>query len=162
MNKIDKDIYLDVDGTLTREPFRMDAEGYCDRDNIAEFIEFLTDHFKNVYWLTANRRFALTYLPSIGRQDLADKMKFKPWNREKYDVLDYTRGFYMIDDEVEYDHYHEAGLLLGEIPGWKKEPYKSKIDPEKHHMVYVRHDAPKNYLTEVIKYLCEMEKIDFK
>ena len=48
------------------------------RDNVIEFLEFLVDNFKNVYWLSANRMFCKTYLSASGKEELnkVAKMNF--------------------------------------------------------------------------------------
>lgn len=158
--KIDKDIYVDVDGTLTRETFVNDGQGFGVRDNVIEFLEFLVDNFKNVYWLSANRMFCKTYLSASGKEEINNSIKYIEWSNSKYDAIEYSRPFYFFDDEIEYDYFNEFGFLEGEVPLWKKEPYISKINPKIHTMYYIPANAPMNILTNVINDIKNKEKID--
>lgn len=160
--KIDKDIYIDVDGTLTRETFVNDGMGDFGtlRTNAIEFLEFLVENFKNVYWLSSNRKFCFEYLPMIGKSKLNEKIKYIEWEKSKYDSIDYTRSFYFFDDEIEYDYFQEFGFLEDEIPMWKKEPYISKYNPKKHNMYYIPSNAPMEILSNVILDIKKKEKID--
>jgi hypothetical protein len=160
--KIDKDIYVDVDGTLTRESWVNDGKGDFGviRNNVDKFLEFLVENFKNVYWLSSNRYFCFEYLNMIGKEELSKKINYIEWEKSKYDAIDYTRGFYFFDDEIEYDYYQEFGFLEGEIPLWKKEPYISKYNPTIHTMYYVPSNAPLNILDDIIIDIKKREKLD--
>lgn len=159
--KIDKDIYIDVDGTLTRESLIDDGRGKFGevRDNAVEFIEFLVDNFKNVYWLSSNRKFCEEYLIICDRKDLNDKIKYLSFKNSKYEVIDYSRAFYFFDDEIEYDYFNEFNLLKDEIPQWKKEPYISMYNPKIHNMYYVPSNAPMDILDSIIIDIKQKEKI---
>ena len=75
MKKIDKDVYLDVDGTLTRETFFQDGMGEELRNKAVEFVEFLVNNFQNVYWFSANKRFCLEEFKEIAGEKLNNKVK---------------------------------------------------------------------------------------
>ncbi len=159
--KIDKDIYIDVDGTLTRESLVDDGIGEFDqvRDNAVEFIEFLVSNFKNVYWLSSNPRFCNEYLIKCGRKDLNDRVKYLYFKKSKCEAIDYSRAFYYFDDEIEYDYFNQFGLLKNETPSWKKEPYKSMYNPSIHNMYYIPSNAPLDFLISVMEDIKKRENI---
>lgn len=159
--KIDKDIYIDVDGTLTRESLIDDGKGEFGqvRYNAVKFIEFLVENFKNVYWLSSNRTFCEKYLIDCGRKDLNDRIKYLSFKNSKYEAIDYSRAFYFFDDEIEYDYFNEFNLLKDEIPQWKKEPYISMYNPKIHTMYYVPSNAPLDILNGIIIDIKQKEKI---
>ncbi len=157
--KIDKDIYVDVEGTLERCCLIADGKPEGIRDNAIEFIRFLVDNFKNVYWLTSCPESHYTIL-KIRDKELIDKIRYIDYDSSKYDNLDYTRPFYFFDDEIEYTCWQKLGLLKGCVPAWKKEPIKSKINPKIHTLYYIPTDAPMNVLTDVIADIKRREKID--
>ncbi len=158
--KIDKDIYIDVDGTLTRELLVDDKKGDGLRDNAIEFLKFLVDNFENVYWLSSNKRFCKEYLSYINEDELNNSIKYIEWDNTKYDAINYERPFYFFDDEIEYDYFNKFGLLEGKVPKWKKEPYISKFKPQIHTMYYIPANAPMNILNSVIVDIKKREKID--
>lgn len=159
--KIDKDIYIDVDGTLTRESLIDDGKGEFGqvRYNAVKFIEFLVENFKNVYWLSSNRTFCEKYLIDCGRKDLNDNIKYLSFKNSKYEAIDYSRAFYFFDDEIEYDYFNDFNLLKDEIPQWKKEPYISMYNPKIHTMYYVPSNAPLDILNSIIIDIKQKEKI---
>ena len=99
MKKIDKDVYLDVDGTLTRETFFQDGMGEGLRNKAVEFVEFLVNNFQNVYWFSANKRFCLEEFKEIAGEKLNNKVKYKEYRGSKYEIIDFSRPFYIFDDE---------------------------------------------------------------
>lgn len=158
--KIDKDIYVDVEGTLERFCLVADGKPEGIRDNAVEFIQFLVDNFKNVYWLTScPESYIYSYL-EINNTDLVKKIKHIDYYGSKYQALDYSRPFYFFDDEIEYDCWHKLGLLKDSIPAWKKEPIKSKINSKIHTLYYIPTDAPIDFLSEVMEDIKKRENID--
>lgn len=159
--KIDKDIYVDVNGVLTRETWVNDGKGSFEfRDNYVEFLKFLVENFKNVYWFTSNREFCLEYFPLVVSKELSKEIIYLGYSDKKWDTVDYSRPFYIFDDELEYNYWQEWGFLKDDIPMWKREPYISRYNPKMHTMYYIPTDAPMNILNDVILDIKKREKID--
>ncbi len=159
MCKIDKDIYIDVDGTLIRNTFCDDGVGIGLRDNAVEFVRFFADNFTNVYWFSTNKRFCLNGFRKIAGEKLNSKVKYKEFEYSKYEILDFSRPFYIFDDELKYDYFNSHGFLIDEAPVLEKDPYKSKLNPRIHILYYIPSDAPMNFLKKVIEDVKKKENI---
>lgn len=159
MCKIDKDIYLDVDGTLIRNTFCDDSIGVGIREDMVEFIRFLVNNFKNVYWFSTNKKFCLNGFKKIAGEELNSKVKYKEFEYSKYEILDFSRSFYIFDDELRYDYFYSLGLLQDELPVIEQEPYKSKINSKIHNLYYIPSNAPMDYLKKVIEDVKKKENI---
>lgn len=158
--KIDKDIYVDLEGTLERFCLVADGKPEGIRDNAIEFIRFIVENFKNVYWLTSCPESHIYSILNINDLELMNKIKHIDYVGSKYQELNYARPFYFFDDEIEFDCWHKIGLLKGCVPAWKKEPIKSKINPKIHTFYYIPTDAPMDFLNEVMLDIKKREKID--
>lgn len=157
---IDKDIYIDVEGTLERWPMIADGKGEGIRDNAVEFLQFLVDNFKNVYWLTSCSENYIYSLLEINDKKLMNKIKRINYIGSKYEALDYTRPFYFFDDEIEFYCWQKLNKLKDAVPAWKKDPIKSKINSEIHTLYYIPTNAPMDFLNYVMLDIKQMEKID--
>lgn len=159
MKKIYKDVYLDVDGTLTRETFFQDGMGEGLRNKAVEFVEFLVNNFQNVYWFSANKRFCLEEFKEIAGENLNNKVKYKEYRGSKYEIIDFSRPFYIFDDELKYDYFNSLGFLINSVPQCMKEPYKSKINSKIHTLYYIPSNASMDILKEVMEDVMIREKI---
>lgn len=159
MRKIDKDIYIDVDGTLIRNIFCDDGMGVGLRDDVVEFVKFFVNNFTNVYWFSSNKRFCLNGFRKIAGEKLNSKIKYKEFEDSKYEILDFSRPFYIFDDELKYDYFKSLGLLEDEEPVIEREPYKSKLNSKIHDLYYIPSNAPMNFLKKVINDIRQKENI---
>jgi hypothetical protein len=94
--RLDVDIYLDVDGTL----ITINDGIFEFRDGLIGFIRFLVVNFKNCYWLTSWRGEFGDVLRSVGAGILAKQFKTRDWSGNKAEVIDYSRDFIWIEDDL--------------------------------------------------------------
>ena len=105
-------LYLDIDGVLLTKRLTKPA------DNVAQFIEYLTENFE-CFWLTTHckgtERTALQYLKQFLEARVMEQLEsVKPtmWTTMKTEALDLTSDFYWLDDnpfqmEIEFLRLHE-------------------------------------------------------
>lgn len=108
MDKKDWDIYIDVDGVIFY--FNDNIGRFCLRNGIVEFLFYVTNNFKNCYWLTAWYDGFNEVLKKIYCSDIADKIKAIDYEHLKTENIDFSRKFLIIED----------GLLDKEIEKLKK------------------------------------------
>jgi hypothetical protein len=109
---IDADIYLDVDGVL----FTVEGGIFELRDGVIGFLYWLTNTFKNCYWLTCWGMGFNDVLKSIYGGSIAAKFKDSNWQRgdKSTGIQDWNRRFVWIEDELcdkEIDALTEHGCM---------------------------------------------------
>jgi hypothetical protein len=124
-NRIDVDIYLDVDGVL----FTVEGGIFELRDGVIGFLYWLVRNFKNCYWQTCwgDRFNEVLHMIYGGR--IAEKFKDSNWNHgigKHSGIQDWNRPFAWIEDgisEKEMEALKEHGCESNYI----HVPYKGEM-----------------------------------
>jgi len=130
-NKRDWDIYIDVDGVLLY--LNENINRFCLRNGIIEFLFYVTNNFKNCYWLTAWYDGFNDILEKIYCVDIAQKIEPMSFKEFKTENIDFNRKFLIIED----------GLIDEEIS-------KLKENNCLENYIQVSYNKDANYLFKVI------------